>query len=1072
MPPIPLMKEDHISQVPALQLLQNLGWKYLKPEEAVQARGGRLSNVLLEDILAEQLRQRRFSFRGEEHPFTESSIHTAIQALKDVLYDGLVRTNEKVYDLLCLGKALQQSIAGDIKSFTMHFIDWQHTERNVYHVTEEFSVERTGMRETYRPDIILFVNGIPLTVIECKKTDLGPGKDPIEQAVSQHLRNQKENGIPKLFQFAQMLMSVSANDAKYGTVGTPLKFWARWRERDTDDSEVRSLINQPLAAVDKDRLFADRFRYVREYFDAVEAEGGREVTEQDRAIWALCQPQRLLDMTYRYVVFDAGLKKIARYQQYFCVEQIMGRIRRFDGVKRMGGVVWHTQGSGKSLTMVMLAKAIALEDSIEDHKVILVTDRVDLDDQIYRTFKHCGIEPEQATTGANLVELVKEKKQRVITTVINKFEAAVGKSGVVNGDPNIFVLVDEGHRTQYGSLNAKMQRVLPNACFIGFTGTPVMSRDKNTVAKFGGLIQPAYTIRDAVDDGAVVPLLYEGRHVRENVDSRAIDEWFNRLTEGLSDDQKADLKRKFASEEMLMRAEPVVREIAWDVSQHFRDNWQGTAFKAQLVVPRKETALLYKQFLDEFGYVKSAVLVSGPDEREGEEELFGESDDPFLRFWRSMMERYGTDREYNRQIINAFKHGDPGDPEEEAPEIIIVVDKLLTGFDAPCNTVLYLARKLTGHTLLQAIARVNRLHDGKDFGYILDYRGVLENLDQALDLYSALPDFDAADLADTLTDVRSIIDKLPQQHSTLWSTFASIKNKRDLEQYERLLGDEELRFEFYDRFRDYSRTLAAALSTTVLIEEVPEATIAEYKRDAKFFSELRSSVRRRYAEVVDFSEYEPKIRKLLDTHIGTESVEVITGAIDLFNKEEREEAIQAAGSDAAKADIITSNTNRVLEEKWKNEDPAFYRRFSAMLLDLIEAFRAERIRAAEYLSQARDLMEAVTTRATDSVPEALTNRQRAAAVFGTLQTEMEGTSDSIESDALVQLALSIDDVISRYAIVNWTKNVDAQNRMRQGIEDCLFDHHGDLGNNLTLEQIDHIMEETIGIAVSQANDDR
>ena len=1070
MPPTPLMKEDHISQIPALQLLQNMGWNYLTPAEALESRGRRLAGVLLEGVLEEQLRRRRFTYKGQEHPFTEGSIHSAVQALKDVLYDGLIRTNEKVYDLLCLGKSLQQSISGDIKSFTLHYIDWDHVDRNVYHVTEEFSVERAGTRDTYRPDLVLFVNGIPLAIIECKRTDLGPGKDPIEQAVSQHIRNEKEDGIPKLFQFAQILMAVSANNAKYGTVGTPLKFWSRWHERDVDDDEAKELINRPLSNHDKNRLFADRFCYVRAYFDALEAEGGREVTDQDRAIWALCRPERLLELSYRYIIFDAGLKKIARYQQYFCVRQIMDRVRRVEGGQRLGGVVWHTQGSGKSLTMVMLAKAIALEESIEDHKVVLVTDRVDLDDQIYRTFKHCGIEPVQATTGAGLVKLLQEKKARIVTTVINKFDNAVSKSGISNDDPNVFVLVDEGHRTQYGTLNVKMQRALPNACFIGFTGTPVMKNDKNTVAKFGGLIQPVYTIRDAVDDGAVVPLLYEGRHVKENVDARAIDEWFERLTEGLSEDQKADLKRKFSSEEMLMRSEPVVREIAWDVSQHFRDNWQGTAFKAQLVVPRKETALQYKRFLDEFGYVKSTVLISGPDEREGEEELFGENTDRTMRFWRSMMERYGTEKEYNRQIINAFKHGDPNDPEEEAPEIIIVVDKLLTGFDAPCNTVLYLARKLTGHTLLQAIARVNRLHDGKDFGYILDYRGVLENLDQALDLYSALPEFDHADLANTLTDVRAVVDDLPQRHSTLWDTFKEVSNSRDLEQYERLLADEVLRVKFYDRFRDFARTLAAALSTVAIYDHLPEAKVDEYKRDVKFFHELRGSVRRRYAEVVDFSEYEPKIRKLLDTHIGTESVEVITGAIDLFNKEQREQAMKQAGTDAAKADIITSNTKRVLEEKWKNEDPAFYRRFSAMLLDLIEAFRAERIRAAEYLQRAGELMESVVSRSDDLTPTSLDGKPRAKAIFGTLKSVMlESGQDTVPQHSLAEAASTIDDVIKRHSIVNWMANTDAQNQMRQGIEDYLFDAMEPMGVSLSLDQIDRIMDEAVGIAISQAN---
>jgi type I restriction enzyme, R subunit len=512
-------------------------------------------------------------------------IVAAIEALKNVFYDGLVRTNEKIYDLLSLGKSLQQSVQGDIKSFNLRYIDWDHPEKNAFHVTEEYCVERAGSKDTYIPDIVLFVNGIPVVVIECKRPDLPPGHDPIRQAISQHIRNEKDDGIPALFQYSQILVALSRNDARYGTVGTPEKFWARWKEAAVDEERLSQIVNRPLPLTQKERLFADRFGYVREFFDAIEANGGREVTEQDRALWALCRPERVLELNNRYLVFDAGEKKIARYQQYLTVRNILSRIRRIQDGRRAGGVVWHTQGSGKSLTMVMLAKAIALdqaEGAWDDYKIVLVTDRVDLDDQIHRTVRHRGIEPDQATTGANLAEMLGSKKQRVITTVVNKIEAVASRVGFRCESPNVFVLVDEGHRTQYGSMHARMRRVLPNACFIGFTGTPVMKKERNTVEKFGGLIQPTYTIRDAVADEAVVPLLYEGRYVRQRVDQASIDDWFDRYTKDLSDEQKADLKKKFASTDMLFRAEPVVRAIAWDVSEHFSKNRKGTRFKAQL----------------------------------------------------------------------------------------------------------------------------------------------------------------------------------------------------------------------------------------------------------------------------------------------------------------------------------------------------------------------------------------------------------------------------------------------------------------------------------------------------------
>jgi type I restriction enzyme R subunit len=1065
--PTPLWLEDHASQVPALQLLQNLGWTYLTPGEALAMRGGRPSNVLLEGVLEVHLpKMNRIRYRGEEYPFSDSSIHGAIEALKNLVFDGLIRTNEKAYDLLCLGKSLQQSVRGDLKSFTLQYINWLEPDRNVYHVTEEFAVERTGTKDTYVPDIVLFVNGIPLAVIECKRTDLGPGRDPVDQAISQHLRNQKDDGIPRLFLYSQLLLAVSRNSAKYATTGTPKKFWAAWRELGDTDAVIRGDINRPLDAAQKSKLFGDRFSYVREHFDSLEGSGGREVTEQDRTVWSLCKPKRMLDLSYRYILFDAGVKKVARYQQFFTVENTLNRIRRLDQGERRGGVVWHTQGSGKSLTMVMLAKAIALEKSIGEHKVVLVTDRVDLDEQIEGTFKHCGMAPERANTGSDLIEMLTSRKHRVITTVINKFEAADNK-GVRIDDPNIFVLVDEGHRTQFGSRHGLMRGALPTACFIGFTGTPVRKRDKSTVERFGGLILPIYSIHRAVEDASVVPLLYEGRHIAESVRSDAIDEWFDRVTAGLTEKQRADLKKRFTTTDMLFRSEPVVRAIAWDVSTHFRDNWKHTPFKGQLVAPRKETAILYKQLLDEFGMVKSEVLISGPDDREGEEDIYQSNTDKVLQWWNATVGKNGrfqTEKEYNRQIINSFKFGDPHD-DEAASEIIIVVDKLLTGFDSPNNTVLYLARTLREHTLLQAIARVNRLHDGKEYGYIIDYRGVLPELRQALEAYADFPGVEASDLTDTVRDIAEIIDKLPQHHSDLWSCFQEIRNKRDQEEYERLLADDALRVQFYERFARFSRTLADARSSAAYVE-IAEQRRQRYQNDLAFFGVLRSAVRRRYAETIDFSEYEPKIRKLLDNYVGVETVEQIAGPINLFDSQERNKAIEAAHGDAAKADTIAHNTKRLLDEKWSKEDPAFYKKFSLMLQETITGFLTKRLTEAQYLQQALNLEKSVVTRTGDDVPESIRHNATARAYYGTIKDVLE-TSRADRSDLktiAAEAAYWIDRLIENRRIVDWTTNPDVQNRMRQEIEDYLLDIGNTTGLDLGFDEVDTILDECLGIA--------
>ena len=348
---------------------------------------------------------------------------------------------------------------------------------------------------------------------------------------------------------------------------------------------------------------------------------GRAPTEQDRLLWAIARPERLLALASRYTVFEAGSRKLARYQQYFAVEEILERVQNPDasGMRR-GGLVWHTQGSGKSLTMVMLAEALLTQFASVSPRIVLVTDRVDLDDQIYGTFVASGVAAEQAKTGRDLLKLLTGVRTQVVTTLLQKFEAAVNVNDTVLDSPDIFVLVDEGHRSQTGQFHAAMRRVLPKACFIGFTGTPVFKSQLPTIERFGGLIGSAYTIDQAVADKAVVPLLYEGRYVQQHVDQIPIDEWFKKYTTGLTEEQRADLKRKYSSADQLNRTEQKVRAIAWDVSEHFQTNFKGAGFKGQLVTPSKATALLYKRFLDEFGMVTSEVLISPPDTGEGDED--------------------------------------------------------------------------------------------------------------------------------------------------------------------------------------------------------------------------------------------------------------------------------------------------------------------------------------------------------------------------------------------------------------------------------------------------------------------
>ena len=1058
-----VFNEKYLSQIPALQLLVNFGYQYLSPDQALAQRGVKRSNILLENILRDKLKAiNRIRYKGQQYLFSEENIQSAIERLKNVKYDGLLKSNEAVYDLLTLGVSLEQSVEGDQKSYTLSYIDWKNPTNNIYHVTAEFPVERTRSYETCRPDIVLFVNGIPFAVIECKSP-----KFEVADAISQMIRNQREEYIPRLFCYAQMVLGINKNDAQYATVGTAKRFWSNWKE-DIKDEVLKEAMEKPLPLAAKmglDDLLAHEYSL---HEDSAKYFAGRMPTEQDRSLYALCRPKRLLEMAFLYSVFDAGVRKIARYPQFFSVKKILQRVkqRETDG-RRKGGIVWHTQGSGKSLTMVMLARALALEPQIRNPRIVLVTDRVDLDKQLGNTFAACGLSPERATSAKQLLDLVSEDKAHIVTTLIHKFQRALAIRKFTEDSTEVFMLVDESHRTNFGSFAARMRQMFPMACYLGFTGTPLLKSEKNSFAKFGGLID-AYPIDQAVKDKAVVPLLYEGRLVEMEQNKNAIDTWFERHTQGLSEAQKADLKKKYSRAEMLNKADQVIYMRAFDINDHYRQAWQGTGFKAQLVAPSKAAALKYKQFLDEVGQVTSEVVISPPDAREGYEDIEEAPTDAVVEFWGRMMKRFGSEEEYNKQIINAFKHG-------EEPEILIVVDKLLTGFDAPRNTVLYLTRMLRDHTLLQAIARVNRIYEDetgakqKEFGFILDYRGVLGELDQALTTYSALAGFDESDLAGTLTNLDEEVQKLPQQHADLWDIFKEVKNRSDEEAYERLLADEKQRNVFYERLTRFAKTLAIALSSEHFISSTPERKIQTYKTDLKRFVNLRSAVKLRYAEEVDYRDFEPKIKKLLDTHISATEVIRLNEPVNIFDEKAFQEVLEQQGDakpTTAKADMIAHATKRAISERI-DLDPAFYEKFSRLIQQAIEDFRAKRLSDLEYLRKVTEIKDAVVHRKTDDVPESIRTDEDAIAFFGILKQRLASTSHENGESAsiLADAAKDICSILRRNMKVGFWDDLDAQRQTMNDIDDYLYDElRGKKELPLTTEEMDGVISGSMELA--------
>jgi len=1057
---LPSYLEKLQSQLPALQLLMQMGWQYLSPDETIKLRNGRLGTVILEPILVDHIRGHcRYEFKGAVHPFTENAIQSAIQAIKSFRATGALHQNEQIYDLLCLGTSVPQTVEGDTKSFSIDYIDWKNPANNVYHCTAEFKVERVGYEKHYIPDMVLFVNGIPLVVIECKRSAYTQTKKkPIDLAIDQLADYQAKDGVPQLFLFSQILLALARDKARYGTTGTLRQFWAAWQEDRLDDP-IRGFLEKPLKQQDIDQLLSGPFTDVRKDFRKI-LEEGREIYEQDRALYALCRPERLLEISYKFILFDNGAKKIARYQQYFTVHDIIKRVLSAPSGPRPGGVVWHTQGSGKSLTMVMLAKSLALHPEIPNPKIVLVTDRIDLDDQICGTFRACSLEPEQANTGKHLIELLRDQRTHIVTTLIHKFAVAASNKNL-QADRNTFVLVGEGHRSQYCEQHARMRLALKGACFIAFTGTPLAkSAKKNTFAQFGDLFQPAYTIVRAVKDGAVVPLLYEARHVPQEVDKASIDGWFEKITMALTNDQKADLKRKFSTERQLNQAIQKVRMIAWDVGLHYSVFYQHTGLKGQLVTPDKQTAIAYKRFMDEYGMVSAEVLISAPARPEGENHSAGPSQNE-KDFWQAMMDRYGSEQKYNKQLINAFKHN-------EAPEIIIVVDKLLTGFDAPRNTVLYLTRKLKEHSLLQAIARVNRLYEGKEYGLILDYSGVIESLDEAIDFYSQLADYDRTDLEETVTYIADQTAKLPQMHSNLWELFTPVKGSNDPEAYETHLRNADLRNRFYERFSLFARTLALALSSSNFLEGVRPEAIERYKKDLKFFQNLRAAVTCRYQETIDFSEYEPRIKKLIDTHVGAGEVEQLCRPINLLNEGERRQVLEENGkSPGAKADMIASATRHIIEQEM-SKDPAFYKKFSKLLEEVLETYHEGRLRALEALEKVKDITTKVVTHTDDDIPAELVGKDMARRYFGQVRERIAAYGSYNEKTG-AEIALEIVGRIARHKIRDWRTNPDAVNRMRGEIDDILFDIEEKRGLKFSLDDHDAIIDRCIEVAL--ANED-
>lgn len=1036
---LPDFDEASSSQIPALLQLINLGYDYIPRNEVNNHRESK-SQYILHDIAKKALRN------INEDIISDKSIDEALYALeKTKLDDGMVKASEDVYSNLLGGVSVPEIINGKKTSPQLKFIDWQTPENNVYHVVAEFEIEEDQNR---RPDIVLFVNGIPFAVIECKKASV-----PVDEAVYQMIRNQKYAQTPKFFLFPQILIASNINEIKYGTMQTPFEFYSVWKEKDAPadyETKVLENINKPIAENIVLQICQDLRRKDYAHYSK------KSLSAQDLGIYALLSPVRLLDLVRNFIIYDNGIKKITRYQQYFAIKKTLQKIKNFDeNGKRRGGLIWHTQGSGKSLTMVMLVKNLIEE--IKNPRVIVVTDRTDLDIQIRDTFAACNIKKGvvQATSCKNLLELIEHNPQDVITTLVHKFDKP---TDFVDNDNNIFVLIDEAHRTQSGDANMMMNKILPRACQIAFTGTPLMKKvpdrlvgkemsKSQSIEKFGGLIDE-YTISEAEKDGAVLPLIYQGRFVDQKIDEIA-DKFYERLAGRFSESERKDFAKKCISSSVLEETSQRIEMIALDVNDHFVKNFQNTGLKGQLVAPSKYAAVMFKQALDLLGEIRAEVIISDTLADEGKDDTLSEHKKIVTDYMAKQKHLYGSIESREKQIIRDYKKNPDG------CELLIVVDKLLTGFDAPCDTVLYLAKQLKDHNLLQAIARVNRVYDGADgkqsktAGLIVDYSKNAKNLKSALELFSH---YDPQDIDRALLDTDSQINLLNSIYDRLHATFKDIKDKQNTNDYvEYLKKNEKVREDFYGDVNKFIKQFSVCYSLYDFHSKMDTDKLLEYKKDLKRFVEIKKTTQLSLAEKVDFSKYKDQIMKLLDKYVTAKDVEVLSKEISLSDMREFNQYIEDDKnglSDKSKADAILAQTKKVIKERYE-QDEAFYGKFSELIDKILQELKqAKKEDLAALLAQAKECQKSVTDYEDSDIPEKLRKNK----IYHPFYRNIRKFFKSDEKD-YSQIVEDIVQIIKAHKIVDFQNNTSVKREIFFAIEDYLFDEVDEKLSADTIEQI-------------------
>lgn len=1040
-----IFNERPESQDRAIKELQAMGYQYIPRAEAEKKRG-HLSRVLFPDVIHEFMSSQSFTYRGKVCPFPDDAIGEAIRELDAPLEKGLMSASKAVYDRLVYGKSCEIHLYdGNAQSFDISYIDWENPEKNIWQVTEEFSVERLNGKFA-RPDIVIMVNGIPLAVIECKKASVA-----VEEGIKQNVRNWQPDYIPQLFKFAQIVIAANPDNVKYGTAGTTQEYYCKWHEEDRGWQEESAK------------------RYI----------GDSHITEQDRVLVSLLSPRRLLNIVRHYILYDGGIKKIARYQQFFGVENAMKRILGEDGCPSRGGVIWHTQGSGKSLTMVMLVKRILAEKKIRAPRFVLVCDRINLIKQLRDNFVHTGMQPTEATTGKGLIALLKDEGNIIIATTINKFETAA-KSKTKIADENIFLLVDESHRSHTGDFHIMMNDVLPLAFKIGFTGTPLLKKDKNnTYLKFGKQIGEAYRFEEGIRDGVIVPLVYDGRVAPQQLSGKdKINEFRDRILAPLTEEQKEDMNKKWTRFVALAQTSQRISMIALDIHEHFLNYCKPRGFKAMVTVSSRAVAVQMEQAINNIGGVKAAALIcreSGSGDSDGDSGALSASDSSIINnfFKKEVEPRFGQNYDAYEEYIKTNICGG------EDVDIVVVQSMWLTGFDAPPLAVLYVDKSMKDHTLLQAIARVNRIYPGKDFGLIVDYWGLFAKLSNALDMYSdyksGLSGYNPEDLAGAIQTAKEEQDKLEKAYKDLLDIFGQVQFDRnnsrawvDFFDKESETVNSKVRKEFYEKLSSFSKMMTLAVSSYSLYQTIGADRMQQYKTDLLFFQKLRAELMNIYQEKVDFSKYEDSIKNLLNTFVTSEPVEILVEPIALHDKAGMNKQLEKIDGKKAKAAFIQTRMVSELEAR-RYDDPLMYKRFSERIRDTLSEYRKSRDENAYFVNIkkiAEDLREGFTG---NIYPTNIDRDSDAKAFYGVLVDALK--QDNMVDDAFDEdigaLAFNIKQEIQTLARVDWRTSVAINKKMKQAIEDFLWDFCEAHNITLELDTMDILIENTIKTAMSR-----